>query len=632
MKNRRLEAMIQILSESKNEISSGSLAKMIGTSEKTVRNYIKEANESGMYHITSSNLGYRLVQSEENSADVSEYEKRTYYVFSKLLTARGNVSVFDIADEMHLSESTIINHIFPSVRKTAQQFDLQLVSHNYLYSLEGKESQKRKLIGYLITSNSYGYLTSLDALKRIFPELDPDSIITRLHDLCKDAGIFLNDYSLNNFLVHLLVIWIRLQSKQTITVSDEYEMIERIISKSEQKEQIMKLASQIVLLFEESGEYAVSRHEYQQIVSLITLSVDLSFVNIADVIEKSFLENMQAVTKEISARYGIQEFDHSFIMQFSLHMYNACKRATLHISYPNPLAAQIKADYSQVYDMAVFVAHRFSSIYHITLSEDEIAFIAFHIGAYIENNKNKSNLVSCIIISENYHDFSMKLMTKIEENFQNELTVSDIMSLSNFKILRPHSDLLITAVDDPGIRHDHKVVISPILTKYNMRSILNEIEKIEEEKEKRQALILLKDLLDSRLFTANLYLSSPEEYIRYMGRICESSGFATAEFVNDALLREQMSSTAFTRFIAIPHTISQYAIKSFIYIIKNDIPVQWGNKTVQFILMIGITEIDMKHFSSVLTYLINLFSDQEMVLKLHSAASFNELKSVLLSY
>ena len=96
MKNRRLEAMIQILSESKNEISSGSLAKMIGTSEKTVRNYIKEANESGMYHITSSNLGYRLVQSEENRADVSEYEKRTYYVFSKLLTARENVSVFDI--------------------------------------------------------------------------------------------------------------------------------------------------------------------------------------------------------------------------------------------------------------------------------------------------------------------------------------------------------------------------------------------------------------------------------------------------------------------------------------------------------------------------------------------------------
>ena len=37
--------------------------------------------------------------------------------------------------------------------------------------------------------------------------------------------------------------------------------------------------------------------------------------------------------------------------------------------------------------MAVYFAHRFAQIYHIEVSEDEIAFIAFHIGSYLENNK-----------------------------------------------------------------------------------------------------------------------------------------------------------------------------------------------------------------------------------------------------
>ena len=42
--------------------------------------------------------------------------------------------------------------------------------------------------------------------------------------------------------------------------------------------------------------------------------------------------------------------------------------------------------------MAVFFAHRFANIYHVDLNEDEIAFIAFHIGAYLENKVRCPNI------------------------------------------------------------------------------------------------------------------------------------------------------------------------------------------------------------------------------------------------
>lgn len=52
----------------------------------------------------------------------------------------------------------------------------------------------------------------------------------------------------------------------------------------------------------------------------------------------------------------------------------------------NPMTNKIKATYPLIYDIAVFIAQELNHDYNITLTEDEITFIAFHIGAYFENN------------------------------------------------------------------------------------------------------------------------------------------------------------------------------------------------------------------------------------------------------
>ena len=43
----------------------------------------------------------------------------------------------------------------------------------------------------------------------------------------------------------------------------------------------------------------------------------------------------------------------------------------------------LKKDYAPVYVWRSTFAHRFAQIYHIEVSEDEIAFIAFYIGSYL---------------------------------------------------------------------------------------------------------------------------------------------------------------------------------------------------------------------------------------------------------
>lgn len=148
------------------------------------------------------------------------------------------------------------------------------------------------------------------------------------------------------------------------------------------------------------------------------------------------------------------EFNQEFISQLTLHMYNAKERSQFNLSYPNPIAEQIKSEYAPIYDMAVYFSHIFSKKYNITLSESEIAFITFHFGAYLENNQNHQSAFTCIIIVEDYLNFQKNIVQQIEKNFRNELIIRQVMSSIQYWVLKPDCDLLISTLDIPSYHHN----------------------------------------------------------------------------------------------------------------------------------------------------------------------------------
>ena len=99
MKTDKRMQLLKILSDASQSISSAALANMLGTSERTVRNYIKAINEEGKAVITSSREGYRL-ESHTASLDTlpNEAESRVWKVLSDLLTSKEGVNAFDEAE------------------------------------------------------------------------------------------------------------------------------------------------------------------------------------------------------------------------------------------------------------------------------------------------------------------------------------------------------------------------------------------------------------------------------------------------------------------------------------------------------------------------------------------------------
>lgn len=639
MKKDKINELLNVLKSSTTWISSASLSKMIGVSERTIRNYINEINDAQSNRIESSKYGYRinsenLVESSHTPEEIMD--PRANLVLSKLLSSQDGISVFDIAEELHVSESTVMNNVLPKIKALVKNFNIKVQTHDYQFYLSGKEQDKRKLVGHIATNNVYGYFTSTETLKKLFPSFDIDQVLHELYQICHESDLLLNNYSLNNLLVHILIIIIRLESKNTLNTSDALIDANKLIEHFDQKNEILELANRIAQFFEKTYNSSIPEKDFHQIVILIALSIehysfdDLDFNKLSKFIDQRFLDNIMLIAQEMIKRYDIPKIDDDFLLQFTLHMYNVYQRATYHVSYPNPIANQIKKDYAPIYDMAVFFAHKFAVLYDIEINEDEIAFIAFHIGAYLERNKSIKDTVSCVVIVEDYHDFARKLVNDLESNFHDEMVILDVMSYNRFVMLKPKSDLLLTTIDI-SIHHPHKVVINPILTKQNIFKIWNEIEEIQDIKKQAYAKVFLEQMLYPSLFIRNVNLNSVQAYIEYMGDLCIQQRFIQPDFIKDVLLRESVSSTAFTDCLAIPHAINQYAEHSFICVLHNDMPIPWGRHQVNFVLMIGIAEQDMKYFKDAFDLIIDLYSSVDKTIQILNTDTFEEFKAVFIS-
>lgn len=113
-------------------------------------------------------------------------------------------------------------------------------------------------------------------------------------------------------------------------------------------------------------------------------------------------------------------------------MYYAQQRCAFCISYPNPIGLQFKKDYAPIYDMAVFFAHQLAHKFNVEFNEDEIAFIAFHFGAFLESNKQNKGYISCAVVVESYHTLSKRLVDDLTAVFSDRIVVTEVLAMNRF--------------------------------------------------------------------------------------------------------------------------------------------------------------------------------------------------------
>ena len=95
-----------------------------------------------------------------------------------------------------------------------------------------------------------------------------------------------------------------------------------------------------------------------------------------------------------------------------------------------------------------------------------------------------------------------------------------------------------------------------------------------------------------------------------------ATGAIDQEYVDQTVEREQMSSTAFTDSLAVPHAMTMSAQRTAIAIVVNDTAIDWGDARVNVIAFIAFSEAGRSSFQTVFDQFVEVFSDREAVLAL----------------
>ncbi|MGN1344016.1 MAG: BglG family transcription antiterminator [Traorella sp.] len=628
MKSDNIKQLISILQNENDWISGSELSKLIHVDKKTIRNYIQEINNEKKYIIESSPKGYKLTKSNviENFS-----QERSKFILYRLLANKNGVSLFDLAEEFYVSESTIMNDVTTQIKDEIAPYHLDIISRDFTLYLIGNENDKRKLIGFIATHNSNGYFSSTETLQNLAPSIDVNQIGDKLKEFCNETHLPINSYALNNLLIHLIIIIIRLNSNESLPEIHTYS--NDLLENNPSKEDIIQFANKIRNYCFELTHNQMPINDYQQILLLVSISIEnipMSQIELdifSSLMDKDFFNNVIHDLIKLANKYNLDDFDNEFICQFYLHSYNLYQRAKYDVSYPNPLAKQIKKEYAPVYDMAVYYAHLLSKQYNIHISEDEIGFIAFHIGSYLESHQPKSKKISVLIICEDYHLSARRFIHELHMSFGEELTVTKMIPVSQYNESM-YSDLIISTTYY-DFHHNHVVYVNPIITKKNILTIHDEIQKIELEKKHQETLDCIRSIFNKDFYFKNVYLDSCEDYIRFLCQEPLKKNIIDASFIDDVLLREKFSSTAFTDQVALPHSITVNSNESFIAILHNNTPFKWNKKQINFILLIGVTAQDMTKFRDIFDLIIDSFLSIEKTVQLLKTSSFEEFIQVL---
>ena len=105
---------------------------------------------------------------------------------------------------------------------------------------------------------------------------------------------------------------------------------------------------------------------------------------------------------------------------------------------------------------------------------------------------------------------------------------------------------------------------------------------------------------------------------------CHELGLCDASFRNEVLKRESLSSTSFGNLVAVPHSLMQNALHSFLSVVINEKSMPWGNDQVNIIVLIGICKDDRKAFRELFDDLITMLSEPINVSKLIRCDSYDD--------
>lgn len=612
--------LIEHLAQSEAWVTAAELADKLGVTTRSVRSYVTAVKSSALplEVIESSTSGYRLNRDNyaeflkgANNRESERPRDRQYHLVRRLGDAPEGTDIHALAESFFVSESTIEADL-RKVKSVVEESGLALSRRGPLVILSGTEPNLRRLLSKMFRhEESQGFL-ELESIQREFESSDLRSFKTALLDLLDSHGYFVNEYGINHVLLHVAIAADRTGPLNSAGAD------EPSISSDETPSASAAFSKDLAALITTHFGANLRQDDVNEIELLLTTRVitrSAGSSSPADVDLEELITRVRRTVQHVGEEYLIDLDDDDFIMRLSLHVRNLILRAQ-DLSYSrNPMTRSIKTTYPMIYELAVFIAAEVQRDEGIIIHDDEISYIALHVGSHLERQAKQEVRLTAALVCPNYHDLHVILRERIEAVLGDELHLRIVITRTDVDLAELSTDLVLTTIDLRSFA-DNVVLIQPFLTETDVDAIRRAIGRVRRLRRRRQLTDELLRFFDPALFLRNFSAPSEEAMIAALGHRMIEAGVIDHGYITGAIERERMSSTAFTDTLAVPHAMTMNAHRTAISIVINETPMPWGENRVNVIALIAFSAAGRNTFQTVFDQFVTVFSDRDYVQQL----------------
>ncbi len=570
---------------------------------------------------------------------------RQSYIIKRLLLNGKQMTMQELADELFVSRVTIHKDM-TAVEKWLNHYSLLLLSRpNYGVQIEGGEENWRHAVaGLLAELKESGELRKIleqENLGRVdhktllklksLVELDYGKLERIVCQAEETTGISFSDEAYTGLIIHIAIAIQRLRQNKDINMPES--LLESLRQKPE-----YPVAKQIADGIETVFSVRVPDSEVGYILLHIVGAKRLQNQTDIVALELEAEDSLAvAMAKEIiliaQGVLGIAlEEDRQLLNGLVLHLRPTINRVRYGMSLKNPILEEIKETYPDMYGVAWMASRVFDKHLGKRIGDEEIGYIALHIGAAVERNKR---LIRVVVVCGSGIGTSQMLAARLNRYFR-ELEISRVISLSELEREdQMEAELIITTIPLEMLTPAKPVVhISPLLTRADMQrleAVITELTK-GKDKEKTGGIAML---INKELMVLELDAVNKETAIAQLAEVAWQAGRVTSAscYEMDVLKREQSFSTGIGNGIAIPHGKSAAVKQATIIFGRSKHGIEWGahdGKPVHMIFMLGVPEdnVDNVHLR-ILSKLSVCLMEEGFVEELRAAKTAEEIMKKL---
>lgn len=547
-----------------------------------------------------------IIQDYNLNQFFEDQSSRISYIISRLLDSNDYLKSADLADEMYISRSQISNDI-KLAKNMLSSYHLTLISKPY-YGIKiiGKENDIRN---YIIQEKLKIKNLVCDEITHSFSSHEHiDDINNIVIKILTHSHYIISDIALQNLILHIVTAVNRIKSghlihMDSLNISPVYahviEISKNILEKCADiynfefnDDEIFFLALNLY------GKREFDKQEF--ITDEINNLVFLGLYKIKEIFGLDFTSNL------------------NLRISLGLHILPLLTRINTNMQLRNIMTFNIKQKYTLAYDLASTFTNTIIPSDKKIL-DDEIAYVALHFVNYIDENSPQKKK-RMLIISSLRRSETILLQNNILRNFPSikEVKIISKNSLSTTNV--NNYNVICTTENDIFINNNKIQKISYFLND-------TDIKKIE---------LLLdgfngpKDILDC--FSEDLFYygdaPSKNAVIKWLYETAYKQGLADEKLYHSIMNHENVTSTYFGNYLAIPHPEIFLSETSFISVAILPKPILWDDEYVDIVFLVSIQKNNPNAFK-LWSYLSFLISNNTTLEEIKKEPTFQNLSKVI---